>query len=41
VELCDADGYAELRADASELDAGVGFDEIVNRNARGIVENRC
>ncbi len=41
MEFCDAYGYAELRADASELDAGVVCDEIVDRNARGIVENGC
>jgi hypothetical protein len=41
VEFCDPDGYAELVADASELDAGVGFDEIVNFSARRIVEHGC
>lgn len=41
MEFCDADGYAELRTDASELDAGVGFDEIVNFCACGVVEYGC
>jgi hypothetical protein len=30
-----------IPADASELDAGVGFDEIVNCNACSIVEHGC